>query len=126
MQDILKNAWILGKKISVDEQTCGFPGRHPNKLRLAYKNEGGGFQYDALCDDGYTFTFYFRHGPPPSKYTSQDLSPLHARVIWLFDSCEDEYHVCGVDNLYISTKFFKDAFKYPKKIELHDVTIKGC
>ena len=45
--------------------------------------------------------------------------------MWLFDSCEDKYHVCGVDNLYMSGKFFKDYFNHPKKIKLHGTTRKG-
>ena len=49
-------AWGLAKIISVDEQTTGFQGRHPRKFRITYKKEGDGFQWDALCDDGYTFT----------------------------------------------------------------------
>ena len=60
-----KKAWILANIISVDEQTTGFQGWHPSKLCITYKKEGDGFQCDALCDDGYTFTFYFRHEPPP-------------------------------------------------------------
>ena len=67
---ISTKAWRLSQKISVDEQTIGFQGRHVSKLRITYKNEGDGFQCDALCNDGYTFTFYFHHEPSPVKYTS--------------------------------------------------------
>ena len=42
----------------------------------------------------------------------------------LFDEVNDEYHECGVDNLYMSAKFFRDAYTYPKKIKLHSVTRK--
>ena len=54
-------------------------------------------------------------------YTAIGLSPLHDRVVYLFDSCENEYHICDVDNLYISAKFFKDTFNHNKKINLHVV-----
>ena len=43
----------------------------------------------------------------------------------LFDGLEDLYHECGVDNLYMSTKFCKDAFNHPCKIKLHRVTRRG-
>ena len=122
---ISTKAWRLSQKVSVDEQTTGFQGRHVSKLRITYKKEGDGFQYDALCDDGYTFMFYFRHEPPPAKYTSMGLSPLHARVMSLFDKVTDEYHECGVDNLYMSAKFCRDAYNHPKKVRLHGVTRKS-
>ena len=125
IKSVSQKAWKLGEKISVDEQTCGFQGWRPCKLRITYKNEGDGFQCDALCDNGYTFTFYFRHEPPPEKYTKKVLSPLHARAMYLFDSCNDEYHICGVDNLYMSAKFFRENFNHSKKIKLHGVTRKS-
>ena len=116
---------MLGKIISVDEQTCGFQGRHASKLRITYKREGDGFQCDALCDNGYTHTFYFRHEPPLEEYTALGLSPLHTRVMYLFDSCEDENHICGVDNLYMSAKFCRDTYTHKKKIHLYGVTRKS-
>ena len=121
---ISKKAWKLGKIISVDEQTCGFKGWLASKLRITYKKEGNVFQCDALCDDGYTFTFYLQHDPPPKKYTAIGLSPLHACVLYLFDLYEYEYHICDVGNLYMYAKFFKDKFKHNNKINLHGVTIK--
>ena len=45
--------------------------------------------------------------------------------MYLFDSCDDEYHICGVDNLYMSAKFCRDAFNHSKKIKLHGVTRKS-
>ena len=88
IKSVSQKAWKLGEEISVYKQTCGFQGQHQCKLRIIYKNEGEGFQCDALCDNGYTFTFYFRHEPPPEKYTKQVLLPLHAHVMYLFDSCD--------------------------------------
>ena len=52
-------AWQCGKFVSVYEQTIGFQGRHPNKLRITNKAEGDGFQCDALCSDGFTVAFFF-------------------------------------------------------------------
>ena len=67
VQEISMEAWLLGVVFSVDEQTMGFKGNHADKLRITYKKEGDGFQCDALCQDGYTFTFYFRNQPVPKK-----------------------------------------------------------
>ena len=109
----------------MDEQTRVFQGRNPSKLRITYKNEGHSLQYDALCDDWYTFTFYFRHDPPTVKYTSIGLSTLHDQVMALFDEVTDEYHECGVDNLYMSEKFCRDAYTHLNKIKLHGITHKS-
>ena len=42
--------------------------------------------------------------------------------MYLFDSCDNEYHICRVDNLYMYAKFFRDTFNHSKKIKLHGVT----
>ncbi len=71
--------WVPGKWLAIDEQTLGFQGASGMKLRISYKRKGDGFQCDAICDAGYTFSFWFRHGPPPElypKYKHLDLAPL--------------------------------------------------
>jgi hypothetical protein len=52
-------AWDMGRSVSCDEQTIGFQGRHQDKQRISYKKEGDGFQADCICENGYTYTFYF-------------------------------------------------------------------
>jgi Transposase IS4 len=94
-----KAAGKLGMHASVDEQTIGFQGRHADKLRISYKAEGDGFQADTICEEGFTFAVHFRNEPPPIKYTSKGLSPLHSRVMWLFDQLTDNYHRVWMDNL---------------------------
>jgi hypothetical protein len=100
-------AWDCGKNVAVDEQTISMTGHHADKMRITYKRAGDGFQCDAICDDGFTFSIYFRNEPPPAKYTSMGLSPLHSRVMWLFDQLKDKGHRCRVDNLYMSCRFAK-------------------
>ena len=111
------SGWKCSKIIFVNKQTTGFQGRHVAKLRITYKREWDGFQSDALCDSGFTYTFYFCH----EKFSS----PLHYCVTSLFDGLEDKYHGCGVDNLYMSIKFCKDEFNHPNKIKLHRIIRKG-
>ena len=118
-------AWTCGEIISVDEQTVGFKGRHTDKLRITYKAEGDGFQCDALCSDGYTYTFYFRNVPAPPEYLEKGLSTLHSRVMWLFDQVKSKHHRCGMDNLYTSVKFFKEAYCHEKKVLCHGVARKS-
>ena len=125
IQRVSQAAWECGVEISVDEQTLKFQGHHIHKLRITYKKEGDGFQCDALCSDGYTFAFYFRNQPPPEKYVHQGLSPLHARVMALFDSLEDKFHRCGMDNLYTSGRFCKAGYCHPKKVLIHGVARKS-
>ena len=99
IQQISQAAWTLGCDIAGDEQTIGFQGNHMDKRRITYKAEGDGFQCDALCDSGYTFNFFFRNMPPPTQYIQQGWSPLHARMLSLFDCLESKYHRVWMDNL---------------------------
>ena len=98
-------AWRLGRDISGDEQTSGFQGRHADKLRITYKAEGNGFQCDALCDKGFTWTVYFCNQPAPVDWARKGYSPLHSRVLAMFDQLEEKYHICWFDNLYLSANF---------------------
>ena len=94
----------MGQYISADEQTIGCKGRHPDIIRINYKKEGDGFQCDAICSDGYTYTFYFQNQPAPKKYLDRNMAPLHARLMALFDQLPNKYYKCGMDNLYVSAK----------------------
>ena len=102
--------WLLGSCFAIDETTIGFQAMYADKKRITYKAEGDGFQVDALCEDGFCFHFYFRNDPANVEYTKTGLSPLHSRVITFIDSVENNYHVCGMDNLYNSVTFFKRAW----------------
>ena len=82
-----------------------FQGQYKDKHRITYKAEGDGFQADALCDEGFIYQVYMRNDPAPKKYIKQVLSPLHSRVVALFDSVKDSYHHCTIDNLYNSAAF---------------------
>ena len=91
-----KNAqrcWIPGKWVSIDEQTIAFKGQHGLALRITYKREGGGYQCDAVCEDGYTFSFYFRRGDAPElpEMKELDLSPTARQVIWLMMQLPDKW-----------------------------------
>ena len=103
MNFIFPTAWLLGIRVANDKLTMGFQGMHQDKRRITYKAEGDGFQADALADEGYCYQFFMRNNPPPKKYSQY--SPLHARVMALFDSMKELFHHVGFDNLYNSTAF---------------------
>jgi hypothetical protein len=44
----------------------------------------------AICDDGYTFTFYFYNQPASKKYLNAGFSSLHAHIMALFDCFMDK------------------------------------
>ena len=114
--------WLFGKKGSIDEMTIGFKGRCAMKLRITYKAEGDGFQFDAICDDGYTYSWSSRHEKAPNM--DKDLSPTHNRVLWLlsrlrvnekgvivkdketgeYTDHSHDYTQIWMDNLYLSHK----------------------
>ncbi len=73
-----KDMWVPEKWVAIDEQTLGFQGALRMKLRISYKRKGDGFQCNAVCNGGYTYSFYFCHGPPPNvgeQYKHLELSP---------------------------------------------------
>ena len=117
-------AWVLGETLSGDEQTQHFQGKHPDKIKIKFKKEGDGFQIDAICEDGYTYCFYFRNQPPPKKWTDLGLCGLHARCMAMFETFTFEYHRVHFDNLYNSALFSKAAYKYCKVL-VGGVTRKG-
>ena len=117
--------WLLGVCFSIDEMTIGFQGHHSDKLRITYKAEGDGFQSDALCQEGFCYQIFMRNDPAPKKYMKMGLSPLHSRVMYLFDSLEEKHHQCAMDNLYNSASFCRAAVNHEHKVLCHGVTRKG-
>ncbi len=104
-----KDMWVPGIFVAIDEQTIGFQGQSGMKLRISYKQEGDGFRCDAVCNSGYTFLFYFRHGPSPdlnNKYKHLDLSPTAHRVVWLAEQLPNKWTRIFMDNLFNSKKMF--------------------
>jgi hypothetical protein len=116
LDHLRKNAqrcWTTGKFVAIDEQTIGFKGKHSLALRITYKREGDGYQCDAVCDDGYTFSFYFRHGDAPAAPDSVkhlDLSPTGRRVIWLMLQLPNLWTRVYMDNLFNSRKLYTAAW----------------
>ena len=90
-----------------------------------YKVEGEGFQCDALCQEGFTYQIYMRKDPAQKKYLVKGLSPLHSRILALFDNVKDKYHQCAIDNLYNSAAFVVLSVCHKWKVLCHDVTRKG-
>ena len=74
--------WRLGMHLSLDEMTVGFKGRCALVTRIKYKKEGDGFQCDAICEDGYCFTFWYRCDTPP-RVVPADVSARDDRCAWL-------------------------------------------
>jgi len=84
------------------------------KLRISYKREGDGFQCDAVCDAEYTYSFYFRHGPPPNvgeQYKDLELSPTARRVVWLASRLPNQWTRIYMDNLFNSKKLYEALYR---------------
>ena len=75
-------------------------------------------------DDGYDSDGAI--GPFWECLEEEGLSPLHARVMALFDSVKDSHHQCAMDNLYNSAAFCKAAVNHKRKVLCHGVTRKGA
>ena len=58
-------------------------------------------------------------------YLKNGTSPLHARVLKLFDVLEESFDQVGMDNLYNSASFSKKTFNHRNKVLVHGVARKG-
>ena len=67
-----------------------------------------------------------RNDPAPKNYLKKGLSPLHPRVMALFDMVPNKHHQCAMDNLYNSTVFHKAAFNHKNKLLCHGITRLGA
>ena len=119
---VFLQAMKLPENLSGDEQTRAFQGSSQFKSRIKFKRCGDGFQCDCLCSKGYTVCFYFRFQPPPKKYIDTGLSPLHSRMMFLFDQLKEKHHCVFMDNLYMSALFAKIAINGKNKVKIHGVT----
>ena len=63
-----------GTRMSADEKTIDFQGRHKDKHKIKHKREGDGFTYDFYCDNIFAHYFHFRNMPPPMKHVRLKLS----------------------------------------------------
>ena len=59
------------------------------------------------------------------KWTSKGFSPLHARILQMFDQFETKFHNCWFDNLYLSVKFARAAYVHKQKIRILGPTQKS-
>ena len=57
--------WYPARYLSIGEQNIGFQGRNKDNLWIRFKNAGGGFQDDAVCDHGYMYYFMYRNDDTP-------------------------------------------------------------
>ena len=111
MMRVEKDGINIVQSISVDKMDCSFQGKHKYKQRVIYKKGGDGFLVDALCAEGYKYSWYFRNQLAPRKWKDYGLSPLHGRGMSLFEQLLEKTgnYICGMDNLFNSTKFSEQA-----------------
>ena len=109
----------VGINISVDEMDIFFQCSHADKQRITCKRAGNCILSDVLYADGYCYFFYFRNQKAPKDWFKKELSPLHLRVMALFEQLPQNTsnYQCRMDNLFLSVKFVKFA-KYDAPILL--------
>ena len=71
---------------------------------MSYKKVGDIFLVDAMCTEGYIYLWYFRNQLALRKWIDYGLSPLHGRVMSLFEQLPEKTgnYICGMDNLFNS------------------------
>ena len=109
--------WYFGPNGSIDEMTMGFQGRCYFKQRITYKVEGDGFQCDALCDAGYTYSWWFRVMDPPKivPATVKGISPLHQRMFWLLSRLDAHACFTNADGVRVKCECESNRFKHTFK-----------
>jgi hypothetical protein len=99
--------WLSGKWVVIDVQTISYMGCLGMKLQILYKREGDRFQCNPVCDEGYTYSFFFRHVDAPTvgpAYKHLDLFDMAKQVIWLAKQLANLWMCIYMDNLYNSEK----------------------
>ena len=77
-------AWLIGCDIAIYKQHIGFQGRHVDKIRISYTDEGVRFQAYALYDRRYTYKLPLKNECPPNEYTPMGFSTVNASVFLYF------------------------------------------
>ena len=79
------------------------------------KTEGDGLQTYDIFHKRYTYQIFMYNDTVSKIYLVKRLLPLYSRAMTLFDTVEERYRKCTMDNLYNSTTFFKTAYNQGKK-----------
>ena len=93
---------MLGFAIYIYEMTMHLKGHYADKISITYRGEGYISHTDGICQKGYTYQIFMCTDTVPKTCLDKILSPLHARVMTLFDTAERKHHQCDMDNIYNS------------------------
>jgi hypothetical protein len=110
-----REAWNMGREVSIDEMDLAFKGRHEGKERIIYKRAGDGFLVYALCDTNgfvYSFTVKFDNQRRNEQSLSSVFSALYTLACRLPSS--NKWHHVFADNLYSNVRLAECLFQ--KKI----------
>ena len=115
-------AYDPGCHLSGDEQVSSFQGRGADMQRITFKKAGDGYIIDSVCENGYTIAFYPHNVPADPEFVNLGFSPTHSRYLSMFKLLRGKNYTCGMDNLFIYTKFVRDAYDIvPSKVLVHGV-----
>ena len=78
-------ALYFSQNIPAYEQIVGFGRKNKKNIQMKYTKKKEGYQVDTLCYRGYTYTFYFFHQSPPTKFIYADLVHSYACITFMFD-----------------------------------------
>ena len=65
--------------------------------------------------------FFLRNEVVTKEYTSMGISPLHARIFYLFITLCNNFHEVHLDNLYMSTIFAYFSYTHNNCVKLQGV-----
>ena len=69
--------------------------------------------------------FFLRNEVFPNEYTSMGLSPLHARVFYLFLTLRNKFHEVHLNNIYMSANILHLSYNHQNYVKVKGVCKTG-
>ena len=78
-----------------------------------------------ICNNGFTYAYYFRNEPSLKKYINQVVSTLRDQFPLMFDKLEHNYHHAFMDNIYNYDIFCKLSWSHTNCVMISGVISNG-
>jgi uncharacterized membrane protein YgcG len=110
LRSLCERLWLAGEFLAGDEMSIEIQGRLSIKITFRRKKRKEGVQVEALCENGYVWTFHFRSDPlKPDQVSDPNLCTTTNRALLLLSRLKHAHHKIFYDNYYMSLRFARAA-----------------